>query len=108
MKIENTPPPRPTPGSRKTGSPLTAKPAASRHDNSFHSPDDIRVDIVMAADPESHDGPDYPDLSDADDDSLMDRETAIETAHTVSAWLASHALSLTSHHAARLQHLFAG
>ncbi|RKQ95530.1 hypothetical protein [Maricaulis maris] len=104
MKIENTPPPRPT-LSRKTGAPHAPKPAASRHDNSFHSPDDIRVDIVMAADPDSHDGPDYPG---EDDDSLLDRETAIETAHTVSAWLASHALSLTSHRAARLQHLFAG
>ncbi|WP_291844736.1 hypothetical protein [Maricaulis sp.] len=104
MKIDSVPPPRPTP-LRKQASPHAPQPAASRHDNSFHSPDDIRVDIVMAADPESHDGPDF---ADEDDDSLLDRETAIETAHTVSAWLASHALSMTSHHAARLQHLFAG
>ncbi len=104
MKIESTPL-RPTPPVRKTGSKPAPRPAASRHDNSFHSPDDIRVDIVMAADPDSHEGPDY---SGADESSLLNRDAAIETAHTVSAWLANHALSLTSHQAARLQHLFAG
>ena len=67
--------------------------------------DEIRVDIVLPPDPDSHDAPDNPQAADGD---LLNREAAIETAQALGAWLARHTRSLTSHHAARLQHLFIG
>lgn len=104
MKIEGSLPPRPA-GFRKQASPMKPGPAASRPDHSFHSPDEIRVDVVMPTDADSHD-----DASlDADDDAnLLSREDALMTAQEVGSWLARDALSLTDHHVARLQHLFAG
>jgi len=102
MKIEGSLPPRPT-SFRKPGGPHKPGPAASRHDHSFHSPDEIRVDIVLPTDPESHDDA---AMGGHEDEAVMSREDAISTAQAVSAWLARDALSLTDHHVARLQHLF--
>lgn len=104
MKIDAIPPSRPLPA-RKTGSPTAPKQPAPRPDDSYHSPDEIRVDIVLPPDPDSHDAPDNPQAADGD---LLNREAAIETAQALGAWLARHTRSLTSHHAARLQHLFIG
>ena len=111
MKIEPTPPSRPC-LTRQAGAPRAAPRAtAPRSDDSFHSPDDMRVDIVMAADPDSHEGPDHGGANDGDmdgdDETTISRETALKTARALGYWLADHALSLTSHRAARLQHLFA-
>jgi len=102
MKIDAVPPTRPLPA-RKTGSPQAPKQPAPHADDSFHSPDEIRVDVVLPSDPDSHEAPDQPEAPDGD---LLNREAALATAHELGAWLAVHTRSLTSHHAARLQHLF--
>jgi hypothetical protein len=104
MKIEPTSVPR-TPAVRKAGAAHAPQPSASRHDNSFHSPDRLRVDGVMPADADTHQSPDF---EAGDEEAILSPEAAIRTAHAVSDWLAAHSLSLTRHHVGRLQHLFAG
>lgn len=98
MKIDR---PAPASSAPRTGSrPHAPGAAASRHDNSFHTSDELRIDVVVGAFPDPDDPPkfDAPDLS---------AEEAFETAHAVSAWLADHALSIANHNAGRVRTLFA-
>lgn len=101
MKVDATPPPRPA-GYRKQAVPNRPGPAASRHDHSLHSPDEIRVDVTMPADPDSHDGPDF---HRGDDEEGLDFNGARVAAQTVSAWLATHALSIANHNQAHVRSL---
>jgi hypothetical protein len=56
---------------------------------------------VAAADPDNHEPPDFEDIE-------ISRDEALETAHTVGHELAGLSVAIANHHAARLQHLFAG
>ena len=98
MKID-----RPAPASaapRTSPRPHAPGAAATRHDHSFHTSDDLRIDVVVEAFPDPEDPPEFdgPDL---------DADHARETAHEISDWLAAHGLSIANAQSDRLQHLFA-
>ena len=69
-----------------------------RHEVPTHAPEVLHVDALDAADPDSHEPPDF-------DEPAMDRLQALATARDVSAELAGLDLAIANHQAARVLHL---
>jgi hypothetical protein len=97
MKIDR---PAPATSAPRTGArPHAPAAAATRRDHSFHTSDDLRIDVVVEAFPDPDDPPEF-------EGPELDPAHAREAAHEISDWLAAHGLSIANAQSHRLQHLF--